>query len=275
MDLIIHRPGASKLYGWHGDKPEIVKPLETCYIGDMKSKVIASSFLFILLSFYPPAHAGRNDVESSQRLGLLQQATGSGGSSGFQAQLNAVLSPSAQPDQAVILHQDAEARLEAKQTEADLLLEGLGPSTEDEEKKDEFAQRDKTREKTQDQNQINATEKAYLKSVRDLQEEDQERRQKAEAGQDALVTDREAASSKTDSGSQNPFYFGPAPVSIREKKFEENRPVIIERLIADGLAEEDAKALVAEVSNAEELILKLMQEENMTFGKASEIASAE
>ena len=73
----------------------------------------------------------------------------------------------------------------------------------------------------------------------------------------------------------NPFYKGSTTINAQEKKFDENKAVIVSRLVQTGMDQEDAESLVGESSNEEDLILKLMQQQDMTYGDASEASHVE
>jgi hypothetical protein len=240
----------------------------------MRKKSPSAFALFLLFSFLTMHHAlcpmlyaaSDSDIDSSDRLDLLRQATGQQPTSNpasFQSRLDAILQPSAEPERFHVAQEDAEVRQQIQQEE---LLE--------EEPIEETTTREKKMDIPADRTRMDNTEKSYLKERDEIQTEEEERRTllKAEAAAVQPVAKPGAISSLRPSLANNPFYFAPdAPAGSVVRDFNETKPIIISRLLQHGYTERNAAALIGETSSEEEVILALMKKEGMTFGQASEI----
>ncbi len=241
-----------------------------------------------------PLYASR-DVESSERLKLLQRATGQTAredaqrqangqppqsSSNFQQRLDSIYDQTAQPERGYVAREDARElqAMEMAKIQEELYEDEDSNEDEDEEedKMNPFGKKDKTREKTKDgKSLLDASEEAFQEETGKMwEEEDKRRAERAAAAEEAEQIQGKRNPSAPPSLSNNPFYFAPT-ASAAGKRFEENKAVLVSRLVHSGIDEETASTYLSEASNEEELILKLMQYEDFTYGEASEVSQIE
>ena len=232
--------------------------------------------LILGLASFPPFSFGSNEVDRSERLGLLRQATGGtpvGTTGSFQERLDSILNRDPEPQRTYIANQDAEIRAEALNTqladeEAALKKAALpafnteDPTAESQTgmiKPDLQANKILADEKTFSELQEKETRESKTKTEEDeVPEPAQPEQTEQTADPNAIMP----------SLANNPFYFGPQ----NDKSFDDDKPIIISRLMQRlNYTELEAKNLVSTASSAEELILFLMQNESFEYGEAAEI----
>ena len=250
-------------------------------------------FCVPLLLICPSLLSARSneEVQSSERLQLLKQATGgSNGTSGtsgkptnFQNRLNALFDQTADPARDYVAREDQKTQesLEQAQIQEELYAEADSAEDKDKEEGDSedkphpFGKRDKTKDAMKDRNQIDASEETYQEELEKDRAEADKESDEEKNGEDKKKAEEEdkQGSEAAPSLANNPFYFSPSKKP--ERKFEENKNVIISRLLQRGMDETSASTYVGESSSEEELVLKLMQSEDYTYGDALEISQVD
>jgi hypothetical protein len=227
-------------------------------------KKILAPFFLISLFIGPLAYATR-DVDSSQKLNLLRQATGDSNtaSNGFEARVNSLFDTTPDPAHSQIANQDAEARVEARAEEAIEVSELNTP------RPDEVLNQTNEELKVND-TKIKTTEQDFVKESEELQKQlDMEKEERNKPPEEVILpVETGKNSGLPPSLANNPFYFAP---KADDQSFEEQKTVIASRLIQKGFSEEKARAVVSEAISPDEIIINLMQDEEFTYGDAAEM----
>ncbi len=235
-----------------------------------------------LMGSFPAA--AREEVDSAEKLDLLQRATGAttpseSSSSSFQNRLNAILDTTPSKERTSVADQDAQARQQKIQAE---ILASATPEPEISESPgpDDLNKPLQVKDKTKILNaqtdlKVDGTQKAYDKERAEIFKEADEKTKKAlETAPKPLASASQspaAASNLPPSLANNPFYQKAAGNgTLSEESFETRKPLVVSRLIANGMSNEDAESLVSRASSSEELVLLLMQEQGYSFGQASD-----
>lgn len=236
------------------------------------TRVVMAGFLTIFLLSTGPSAFGRDTVRSSEKLRLLDNATGSStSSSSFESRLDAVFSTNAEPTRSVVARQDARNQLATQvnpyeETEVSLFTVSPEKKGLEKEKTEEESRLKSNLENVKDAS--NQTyEDQFQKTQEDLFEENLMRQQALSKAQEGTKTEEEEASSLPPSLAYNPFYFEPIPQS----EFEEVKPILASRLMQQGWETDDIQDFLTRSSSPEDLILILMHEENYSYAEALEI----
>lgn len=239
--------------------------------------------LVIIGSLMLPAGSvlAKRDVDSTDRLGLLNTATGnesSAPSGSYQERLDGILGQtSASPERSVVAKEDAQAREEAMQ--AQLLEEAAFVSAPAPVANSNLMQGNKVTENriTPEPftNKVAADETTYQKEFeKALESSSENQAEETPGGFQENIEDRKTPSKLPPSLANNPFYFGP----VEETSFEDEKPLIISRIIqaSNGtVTESEARNFVQNATNRDEVILYLMQNAGFEYGQALEIAGTE
>ncbi len=237
--------------------------------------VMAGIFLFIFSAGVISlewAYA-RDEVKSTQHLNLLRQATGGTTSSGtYQSQLDAILTTTTDAARSTVARQDAEeALLTAGPEEEDLLESGVSvlPSNYEkrriEEPKEKTPRLEGMLESRIEGDLTTQDEKRLEEMYKEMDEKAQKKVE--EAMKPVAEEETKTKSNLRPSLANNPFYFAPDD----QRKFEEDKPILISRLVQAGFEKEDAESVITGASGPDEVILHLIQEDNYTYGEASDL----
>ena len=227
------------------------------------------SFL-LLWTFSIPLRAA-DDVDDYDRLSLLRQATGGQPSAnGYQARLDAILNPNPDAARTVVAADDAKNRAQARENASiqAAITTARQPKLYDD-----------TRVKGRDENlkvtgKVDGSEKTFQKSLSEmLQSPEKEKKpeQKPSSTTSLEEKEKDQKSKLPPDLADNPFYKGVPEEPDPAKKFEADKPVIVSRLVATtDMHDLDAQNFVDRASNAEELIILLMQEKGLSYEEANE-----
>jgi hypothetical protein len=227
----------------------------------------------------PAVHARRDEVEDEQRLQFLRQATGSApnsSSNSFQSRLNAIMDTTASTERYSVVADEYKEKQRILAEERAELNEELLTSPPPYKEGGPLKTQDKTKIQNADiQNQIDGTEGSFQKTRDALQSEFDQRIQKrpaiAPAADSPLLKE---SGTLAPSLANNPFYIQPESGESSQANFQQRKPIMASRIASQtGISAQEAEDLVSQVSNSEELILRLMQDQGMTYGEASDITS--
>lgn len=226
-----------------------------------------------------PAAASSNRVENSERLQLLNQATGGSSSSGqstFQNRLDAILNTTQTTQRDYIQNEEIQAReennariLEEKELEEKRIKE-LNPERYD-------PQKNSDQTKIADTSlaadlRYDGSQKAYEEAQKKIQKEFDDRiNQKPSAASPSVKEPPSPSSSLPPSLANNPFYTQRS-AEAEESEYESMKPLIINRILMrnDVFNKQQVEEYVRRASSKEELVMILMKEPGLSYGDASE-----
>lgn len=247
----------------------------------MSHRINESVFLILTLALLGVTPTEARDIESTERLGLLQRATGQTPSSNsFQRRVDAIFTttkPSS--EQAYVTREDLEMKQALSvgpETEGFLLEEKFQkkpiPKEEEGSEKEDQEQKDKHPLEIPLEPKVDAGEKDYQKQLDKIYKELDQRQEEIKTGQLQPEEEKEGLSKSAlpPSLANNPFYFSP---DDNRKIFEENKPIVASRLVQMGLPQAEAETLVQEAAGPEEVILALMQQEGFSYGEAASVVT--
>lgn len=242
----------------------------------MQKRFYFAALLSMTLSI--PAFA--RQVEDSEYLNALRRATGGSVSNdSYQNRLDSILSPDAEPERTSVAARENNALQQQMAAQEALDAEvfiSTGMPVQEKAKAEDPLKKDENKVpglEKMEADRINASEREFQKTRQELMEEMETKRRKSLEDRPAIKAPEETVpeSGLRPSLANNPFYF--QPLSDKEM-FEESKPVILNRLInEEGYPEERAHEMVASATSVEEVILKLMKEEDYTYGDALRVSS--
>lgn len=237
------------------------------------------SLLLLSLFNLPLGFAGSNRVERSERLQLLNQATGESSSSQstFQNRLDAILNTTQTAERNYVQTEEFEAKeernalaLEEAAAEEKRLKE-LNPDRYDPKKNSDQTQIADS--SLAEEFKYDGSQKAYEEAQKKIQKEFDERIAPKPDSQAAAAkgTGSAAASSLPPSLANNPFYTQQS-AEAEESEYEAMKPLIISRILMrnDVFTRDQVEDYVRRASSKEELIMILMKEPFLSYGDASE-----
>lgn len=230
-------------------------------------------FLAACLLLGLPSGQSRDEIDRSQRLEMLNRATGGPSADNyFEARMNAILDTSATPERSLVGTEDAAIRAQAAAAQQEKL------------KKEALLQeapragKDITKVKdTVIRSKADMTEKNYRSEREKLQKANAERLKRLEAPKASFQKEKTAsADSKMPlSLKNNPFYRGNFSKSSTEMDYEDLKPVLVSRLVnQNGMDQADAERLVSQSSSAEDLTIQLMEDQGWAYQEASDVTGA-
>ncbi len=238
--------------------------------------------LVALTVFAAPRAEARREVESSERLRFLKDSTGKDTeSSSFQARVDAIMHPDSDAETNLVGREDQAARDKATAAAMEIStpLPELTPSLKGTPLTGEKEQARIGQEKPTEQNlkvgemvknRLDNGEKNYQAKLENLLQEQppEAEKQKAETPKEAAPSNgNPAAPEVRPSLANNPFYFSPE----NEKKFSEDKPLIVSRMVQRGYSPRIAENIVNSATSPDELIMILMQQEDYTYGDAVDL----
>ncbi len=240
----------------------------------MSGRILRQILSTFILLFPSLTLARARGVESTERLRMLQQATGQTSSGSFQTKVDATFNSRPSLDKNYVAHEDLERKqaLSAGPETAEPFLEEKPRGKTDLEEETEKSDREGRGKHPLDiplEPRIRAGEKNYQKQMDEIYEESEQRQKEAKKNRPQPAEEKKGRSRPPRSGAlvNNPFYFG---ADDGQKEFEKNKPAIIDRLVQMGYSESDAESLIQEASSPEEAIISLMQREGFSYGEAAE-----
>lgn len=216
------------------------------------------------------------DTDRSSRLSLIRQATGqaSTGSPGsFSSHVDSILNQTQFETERIYAEQSTTPQFTAgTQTNTDLIT---GLTTEAPKEKE----RTKVDAKSEESKPLDQRIQADQATVEKEQAKRLEDQRLKEAALEKETLEGEAQQEKPGvrasegklrpSLAQNPFYFS----EESRQSFEDNKSIIVGRLMQAGYARTEADNLVSAATSSEELVLSLMQNEGMEYGQAADYAN--
>ena len=243
----------------------------------MMKRILPGMFFALTFSCLSSKPTEARDVESTERLRLVQQATGQTPSrDSFQTRMDTIFATSPEINQNYVAQEDFEIKQAVVAAEnAELLYEEKQKKSFSTEEDEEGKDKEKRKETLPLENfrdpEIDASEKDYQKQLDEIYEELDQRKEEIKVKERLPEPEEErklpSESSLPPSLENNPFYFAS---DENLKRFEENKAVIINRLIQMGYSDADAEALVQEASSPEEVTIALMQRQGFSYGEASD-----
>lgn len=239
---------------------------------NLKPLVLITLLLSACLLAGQPSGHSRDQIDSDQRLNMLNRATGKESTTNtFQARLDAILDTTATPERSYVGTQDEAIRQKAavaKKEAADkefLRQSAPRPGKDTPKVKD-----------TQVKLKTDMTEKNYLAEREKIRKANAERLRDLKTTEDPRPKEKSPASDSKVSMSlkNNPFYHGNFSKNA-QFDFEDQKPVLISRLIQqNGMDQIDAERLVSQAASPEDLTIRLMEDQGWTFQEANEVTGS-
>ena len=241
-----------------------------------RQRILAGTlFLALTVSLSPSLYARPNQIDSSERLNLLNQATGNESTSNsFQARMDAIFDTTATPERSYVAGEDAAAREQQR-------LAALPPKEMVTTRISASTQPKYNPLKNKDQGKVpngsspaavkeDSSEVAYLKDRSDIQSEFDDRIAKKPAPATALKS--AASASDSDPLANNPFYTKDKTADGDENSYDKLKPLLLNRLVShiSVISPDTLADYVNQASSKEDLILILMREAGLNYGEASE-----
>lgn len=243
-------------------------------------KLLSAALLFVVL--FLPSKAWSRDIDSHEKLALLNRATGDSSSSptSFSTRVDNILDQSSTANRTLIETEDAQMRelnVEAL-AEDPALVTGYSTATtvaEWQEKQNEKEKNDPEENRGLVKSKLERPERSYMIEKEELFEQNQ--RDREEYLEKKKADEREAKSKALQEEEEldatglknNAFYFGKKDES--KNPFIENRYIYVSRLVQDGYDYDKAVDLVNNLTSSDDLVIHLMTVDDYTYGEAMEI----
>ena len=246
----------------------------------MKIIKILPYFIFILPSLFllPSPSFAERKVDNYDRLNLLRQATGTTptATSSYEARLDAIFNPAAQPERSLVVQEDAQKRAANLTNQQQILAQANSRLETNPKPYDDGLIRGKDatlKEKTK----IDNSEEAYQKSLEESRKPKKEKQPEQEK-EESPSKEGEEKNGLDPALANNPFYKGQPKEEDPAKKFELMKPILISRIAqtppGDPMGQLGAESLVSQASNLEELTVILLKDNpSLTHQQASELTS--